>query len=59
MMTPRGIATVLMLVVASALLSSPSAQQRRTVATVNWLLHNLDLAGSRFSTLDQINTTRT
>jgi glucose dehydrogenase len=23
---------------------------------VNWPLHNLDLAGSRFSTLDQINT---
>ena len=56
MMTPRGIATVLMLVVASALLSSPSAQQRRTVASVDWPLHNLDLAGSRFSTLDQINT---
>jgi len=25
--------------------------------TVNWPLHNLDLAGSRFSGMDQINTT--
>src|SRR5207244_9302979 len=32
------------------------AAQTRTVATtVNWPLHNLDLAGSRYSTLDQIN----
>ena len=41
-----GIATV------AALLSS-SAQPR---SSVDWPLHNLDLAGSRFSTLDQINT---
>ena len=40
-----GIATV------AALLSS-SAQPR---SSVDWPLHNLDLAGSRFSTLDQIN----
>ena len=39
----------------SALLAS-SAQQRNAVTSVNWPLHNLDLAGSRFSTLDQINT---
>ena len=32
------------------------AQQRRAVTSVNWPLHNLDLAGSRFSPLDQINT---
>ena len=25
--------------------------------TVNWAVHNLDLAGTRFSALDQINTT--
>ena len=30
-----------------------SAQQRQSVS---WPLHNLDLAGSRYSTLDQINT---
>src|SRR4029450_6598146 len=41
-----GIATV-------AALVSSSAQPR---SSVNWPLHNLDLAGSRFSTLDQINT---
>jgi len=41
-----GIATV------TALMSS-SAQPR---SSVDWPLHNLDLAGSRFSTLDQINT---
>src|SRR5678815_3327823 len=41
-----GMATV------AALLSS-SAQPR---SSVDWPLHNLDLAGSRFSTLDQINT---
>src|SRR5919106_6353940 len=32
------------------------AQRPGTVASVNWPLHNLDLFGSRFSTLDQINT---
>jgi quinohemoprotein ethanol dehydrogenase len=30
------------------------AQRPTTANTVNWPLHNLDLAGSRFSTLDQI-----
>ena len=29
--------------------------QRRGAATVNWPLHNLDLAGSRYSPMDQIN----
>ena len=37
----------------TALVLTSSAQQGRSV---NWPLHNLDLAGSRFSTLDQINT---
>jgi len=32
------------------------AQRGATITSVNWPLHNLDLAGSRFSTLDQINT---
>jgi len=31
------------------------AQGPGTARTVNWPLHNLDLAGSRYSTLDQIN----
>src|SRR5438128_8466465 len=32
-----------------------AAQTRTRARTVNWPLHNLDLAGSRYSTLDQIN----
>ena len=32
-----------------------SAQQANTSVSANWPLHNLDLAGSRYSTLDQIN----
>src|SRR4249919_2967930 len=31
------------------------AQRPAAVTTVNWPLHNLDLAGSRYSTMDQIN----
>jgi len=31
------------------------AQRAGSAANVNWALHNLDLAGSRFSPLDQIN----
>ena len=38
-----------------AFASGPVAQGPNTATTVNWPLHNLDLAGSRFSTLDQIN----
>src|SRR4030095_13527812 len=45
-------AAVLGALTISVLLPS-SAQQRQSVS---WPLHNLDLAGSRFSTLDQINT---
>jgi len=32
-----------------------AARTRTLATTVNWPLHNLDLAGSRYSTLDQIN----
>ncbi|HZM96539.1 MAG TPA: PQQ-binding-like beta-propeller repeat protein, partial [Vicinamibacterales bacterium] len=45
-------AAVLGALTMSVLLPS-SAQQGRSVS---WPLHNLDLAGSRYSTLDQINT---
>jgi len=31
------------------------AQGQNRPATVNWALHNLDLAGTRYSPLDQIN----
>src|SRR5262245_28034203 len=40
---------------ASRWLPRLAAQTRTQATTVNWPLHNLDLAGSRFSTLDQIN----
>src|SRR5262249_60182096 len=30
-------------------------QRSGAATTVNWALHNLDLAGSRYSTMDQIN----
>jgi len=33
------------------------AQRSATGPTVNWALHNLDLAGGRFSPMTQINTT--
>jgi len=50
----------LSVVVAAAVLASYAArvdaQRAGSAATVNWPLHNLDLAGTRFSTLDQINT---
>src|SRR6266699_2461552 len=36
--------------------ASSSLAQRRAFTSVNWPLHNLDLAGSRFSSMDQINT---
>src|SRR6187397_2722702 len=32
-----------------------AVQTPRAGASVNWPLHNLDLAGTRYSTLDQIN----
>lgn len=32
-----------------------AAQARRAATSVDWALHNLDLAGTRFSTMDQIN----
>ena len=41
------------MVVATA---SLAPAQRQAVRSVDWPLHNLDLAGSRFSPMDQINT---
>lgn len=38
-----------------ALQAGPVAQRAAQNMTVNWPLHNLDLAGSRFSALNQIN----
>jgi quinohemoprotein ethanol dehydrogenase len=39
----------------AGLLFTADARQSRAGRSVNWPLHNLDLAGSRYSTLDQIN----
>src|SRR5258705_11339870 len=43
-------------VLASAAPLRDDAQRPGAAASVNWPLHNLDLAGSRFSSLDRINT---
>jgi quinohemoprotein ethanol dehydrogenase len=53
-----GTVTFLSVAIVSAVLTAPrvSAQRPNATTTVNWPLHNLDLAGSRFSALDQINT---
>jgi quinohemoprotein ethanol dehydrogenase len=54
-MTQRVLSTLLIAATVSAWIASSSAQQPRRGTSVDWPLHNLDLAGSRFSTLDQIN----
>src|ERR1044071_6617019 len=46
---------VLLAVITLSALVTSSAQQSRSGASANWPLHNLNLAGTRFSTLDQIN----
>jgi quinohemoprotein ethanol dehydrogenase len=48
--------TITAISVGLALASGLAAQRPHTPTMVNWSLHNLDLAGTRFSTLDQINT---
>jgi quinohemoprotein ethanol dehydrogenase len=48
--------TVVIAVVVSSSVSRGQTQRPGTAMSVNWTLHNLDLAGSRFSPLDQINT---
>jgi alcohol dehydrogenase (cytochrome c) len=50
--TSVSLATVMALVAGS----HGQAQKPAAATTVNWALHNLDLAGSRYSPLDQINT---
>jgi len=57
-MKQRGSLTLVCITAISTVLAFASglvAQGPNTAKTVNWPLHNLDLAGSRFSTLDQIN----
>ncbi len=51
-----GIVTALAVAVILAI-ALPLAAQAQNAATVNWTLHNLDLAGSRFSPMTQINRT--
>ena len=52
-MSRRFVACVIAAIVSVTLVSL--AQQTKPVRSANWPLHNLDLAGSRFSTADQIN----
>src|SRR5262249_16601791 len=56
-MKQEGTRTLMILVIVSIMLASPRAwaQGSATNTSVNWPLHNLDLAGSRFSSLDHIN----
>jgi quinohemoprotein ethanol dehydrogenase len=57
MKQPRTLTTASITAISTVLafVSGLVAQGPNTGKTVNWPLHNLDLAGSRFSTLDQIN----
>ena len=54
-MKRRGAAALTVVAILAAQGSSTLAQTSAG-RSVNWALHNLDLAGTRFSTLDQINT---
>src|ERR671930_2700072 len=52
----RSIRAVPILVAAVLVLTvSAGAQRQSARQNVDWALHNLDLAGTRYSTLDQIN----
>lgn len=54
-MHPRMFTVLAAAAVAALILTAPALDaQRRALANVNWALHNLDLAGSRYSTLTQI-----
>ena len=56
-MTPKTSLALVYVTAIAAVAGSAAAviaQRPGTATTVNWPLHNLDLAGSRFSTLDQI-----
>ena len=55
-MRQQRIAAVLGIVTVLAAQAASAPAQRTAVTSVNWPLHNLDLAGSRFSAMDQINT---
>jgi glucose dehydrogenase len=50
-----GLATLLAIQAFGAFSPRMAAQSRTAATTVDWPLHNLDLAGTRFSPMDQIN----
>src|SRR5580765_5959722 len=54
-MRPQRFIVFLSIVTVLAVQASSALAQQNAVTQVNWPLHNLDLAGSRFSTLAQIN----
>jgi quinohemoprotein ethanol dehydrogenase len=56
----RSVALLSVVAMVAALVSARfgptiAAQRTGSAKTVNWVLHNLDLAGSRYTTMDQIN----
>ena len=55
-MTRRRTAALVSLAVGISVVAGPRGHAQKPT-TVNWALHNLDLGGTRYSTLDQINTT--
>src|SRR5216110_756359 len=57
MRTRRGVSTVGVVLGLLVVLSvtAIAVQTPKSGPSVNWALHNFDLAGSRYSTLDQIN----
>src|SRR5580765_3625767 len=55
-MKSRRYGVVLSIMTLLAIQDPSTLAQQNAVTSVNWTLHNLDLAGSRFSPLDQINT---
>ena len=56
-MKRHALVAFLSLVMALATQGSSPRAQSGVARSVDWPLHNLDLAGSRFSSLDKINTT--
>src|SRR5437899_2747411 len=54
-MKRQSLGAFLSIVAVVGLETSSAPAQNHAVTSVNWPLHNLDLAGSRFSTMDQIN----
>jgi glucose dehydrogenase len=53
-MKPQRFVVFLSIVTVLVVQASSTPAQQNAVTSVNWPLHNLDLAGSRYSAMDQI-----